>query len=314
MLPQKLAATPVIVHLRGLWGQWWFLPFVPLLFFPVSAAFGQLRIEIVVIVLLITALGVGTQTTKAFLVASIPGIAVGLGYEVVRYLRPLFVTPERVWGCDLRALELALFPAGNDITWPDYFAVHHTTALDIFFAVPYTVFWVVALIYGAYLFFADRPGMTRYLWTLAGVHAVAFSLWLFLPAAPPWYIQSYGCGIDVLAAPSAAALDRIDALFGIQYFADYYSRAPTVFGAFPSLHCAFPTVGLVAAWRMAGPIQRSVHVGYMLWMIAASVYLDHHWLLDGLAGVAIVLFVYAAIARFLPESRAEANARIGQRA
>lgn len=298
------------VHMRGLWGRYWALPFVPLLFLPISAAFGQLRIEIVIVVLVLVALGVATHKTKRFLIAALPGVAIAFGYELVRFLRPVFITPDRVLGCNLRALDLALFPASDTLTWPDYFAIHHAAFWDVVFAIPYTAFWGIAILYSVLLYVIDRPGMTRYLWTLAAVHGIAFVIWLAFPAAPPWYIQAHGCDIDLLAAPYAAGLTRIDALFGMHYFADFYSRAPTVFGAMPSLHCAFPMVGLVAAWRKAGPLQRSIHAGYALWMLVASVYLDHHWLVDGLTGVAIVLVVYAAIARFLPGlDRAPADAR-----
>jgi membrane-associated phospholipid phosphatase len=59
----------------------------------------------------------------------------------------------------------------------------------------------------------------------------------------------------------------------------------------PSLHCAFPAIGLLTAWHAAGWKTRPLHVFYTLWMFAASVYLDHHWALDGL-----VAWVMAAVA------------------
>ena len=175
---------PLLSHLRGLWGRWWILPLLPLAALPVFASAGQLRIEVLIIILLIVALGLVNTMTKGFLIAAIPGIAVGLGYEMIRPLRAIFVTADRVLGCNLRDVELGLFPAGDNLTWPDYFATHHATGWDVFFAVPYTAFWMIALGYGAFLFFTDRPGMTRYLWTLAGTHAVAFVIWLAFPAAP----------------------------------------------------------------------------------------------------------------------------------
>ena len=97
------------------------------------------------------------------------------------------------------------------------------------------------------------------------------------------------------ALPDAAALNRLDQMFAISYFHDFYSRTPNVFGALPSLHCAFPTAALMSAWRDSGWRERVLHVVLIAWMISASVYLDHHWLVDGLAGIAIVICAYGMI-------------------
>jgi len=285
-------------HLRSLWGKWWFVPLLPILFVLAIAAVGDLRPEHVIVVAAMTIAAIATPGTKGLLVAGIPGIAIGFGYESMRYLRPLFVTPERVWGCNLREIELSLFPAGNGQTLADLFASTNTPFWDVFFAVPYTLFWGIAVIYGTALFFWKRERMKRFLWVLAISHAIAFVIWLAVPAAPPWYIRLHGCGIDIDALPNAAALLRLDELFGISYYESFYSRAPTVFGALPSLHCAFPMTGLVTAWRDANWTERSIHAGYTLWMLAASVYLDHHWLIDGLLGIAIVVFVHMLLTRF----------------
>jgi hypothetical protein len=53
-------------------------------------------------------------------------------------------------------------------------------------------------------------------------------------------------------ASEGAALGRVDTRLGVDYFAGMYGRASDVFGAMPSLHCA---------------------------------YLDHRWVLDVLAGL-----------------------------
>jgi membrane-associated phospholipid phosphatase len=120
-------------------------------------------------------------------------------------------------------------------------------------------------------------------------------MWLAVPAAPPWYIREYGCGIDLAVAPSPAGLLRVDALLGIDYFAAFYSRAASVFGALPSMHCAYPLLGLLTARRAATWRTWPIHVGYTLLMFGASVYLDHHWIVDGLAGWMIAGFaVWAA--------------------
>jgi membrane-associated phospholipid phosphatase len=90
--------------------------------------------------------------------------------------------------------------------------------------------------------------------------------------------------MDASSPPSAAGLLRVDHLLGISYFQDFYSRGMTTFGAFPSMHCAFPMVGLLTAWRVAGWKTRPLHLLYAGSMLMASVYLDHHWLVDGMFG------------------------------
>lgn len=296
---------PIISHIRNLWGNWWLLPVLPLLFLAILVLLGDVRPEHVVIIGVITLLAFSTPKTKSLLIAASPGVAIGFGYELIRYLRPYFLTPERVLGCNLRDLEVLLFSAGDRMALADYFAVHHTPFWDVFFAVPYTVFWAVAVSYGVLLFFWKPARMQRFLWVLAITHLIAFVIWLALPAAPPWYIQMNGCDIDLNALPNAAALLRVDALFGIEYFHDFYSRAPTVFGALPSLHIAFPMTGLITAWRDAGWTERAIHFGYTLWMLAASVYLAHHWLLDGLLSIVIVIIVYNIVARIVTRIVAE---------
>lgn len=284
-------------HLRSLWGRWWPMAFSPLAFIAVIAAMGDAKPEHWIIVALLTALAVTGERSKAFLVAVLPGLAIVFGYELVRYLRPVFVTPDRILGCELRSLEQALFSFGNSSTLSDYFATHHAPVFDVLFAVPYTAFWMVAVAYSVFLYFRNRAQLSRYLWLLAAVHGVSFVIWMAFPAAPPWYVLNEGCTIDPDAAPSAAALLRVDRLFGITYFESFYSRAPTVFGALPSLHCAFPVAGLLAAWRNAGWGERMVHLAYSAWMLCASVYLLHHWLLDGVLGIAIVVAAHLVLTR-----------------
>jgi hypothetical protein len=269
---------------RKLWGAWWPLPLLPAVYAFVMLAIGDLRPEHIVVAVVVALLGFATAASKRFLVAAFPGLLIAVGYDVLRYVRPIFVVPERVAGCGLRNLELALFGIGPDTTFADYFVSHHALAFDLLLAVPYGIFYSVALIYAGYLYWADPRRMQHFVWALAIAHAIAFTTWLALPAAPPWYIQAHGCMIDTSVAPSAAGLLRVDHELGIHYFADFYSRGPTAFGALPSMHCAFPVIGLLTAWRAATRWTLPVHLAYVFSMFAGSIYFDHHWVLDDLAG------------------------------
>ena len=60
------------------------------------------------------------------------------------------------------------------------------------------------------------------------------------------------------------------------------------------MHCAYPMIGLLAAWHVSGWRTRPIHVLYVIVMACAAVYLDHHWLIDVVAG-----WMTAGIAVFL---------------
>lgn len=290
----------MLKHVRALWGPYWPVPSLLTVYALIMWAIGDLRPEHIVFAVLCLIFGYLGPGTKSFLVDVSPYLFVATGYDLVRYARPLFVTAERVLACELRSLELALFSVAPGVTAQDWFARHHHPALDLYFAVPYTVFIYVAFLYAAYLYFVDRPRMRHYLWSFALANFISFAIWMILPAAPPWYVRAHGCVIDMNAAPSPAALVRVDALLGIDYFHTFYSRAASVYGAVPSMHCAYPLIGLLTARKVATVWSWPLHVIYVLSMFVASVYLDHHWVFDGILGwlvalVAVVVTRWALI-------------------
>lgn len=269
---------------------------LPSVYTLVAYSTGHGRWELIFFSLLIAAFGLGPRITREFLALIYPFILIGFGYEAVRYLKPIFVTPDRVLGCRLRDWEAALFGVGPDTTLADVFARHHAGLFDVLLALPYGLQIYGIFVYSIYLYFADRERLRWFLWALAIAHLIAFAAWLVIPAAPPWYIRAYGCAIDTAVAPHPAALLRVDQMFGVNYFAEFYARGSTAFGAFPSMHCAIPMVGLLTAWRAATWRTLPVHISYVLATMVASVYLDHHWLIDGLAGW-LVAALSVALAR-----------------
>jgi hypothetical protein len=286
-------------HVYELWGKFWIVPLLPAVYSAALYFIGDLRWEHIAVSIIVAALAFATRTTKSFFVLACPILLIGWGEDAIRYLIPVFVTPDRILGCSMRNAELALFAVGPNQTLSDFFAVHHAPLFDALAAIPYAIFWMIAVVYAGWLFYADRPRLSFYLWSLFLAHTVVWVMWLTFPAAPPWYILAHGCAIDASAPSSAAALLRVDQMFGIQYFQSFYSRSMTTFGALPSGHCVFPMIGLLTAWRASSWRTRPLHLIYAGSMLAASVYLEHHWLLDGLVAwvisVAAVLTVSALL-------------------
>lgn len=298
-------------HLYGLWGSYYPLPG---LFFVVYSAImfaiGDLRPEHVGATIFVAVLAYFGPRTKQFLVDISPYLVVAVGYDSVRYARKALVSADRVIGCSLQNADRTLFPAGTGVSLQEWLASHHTPALDLFFAGPYAVFAYVALLYAAYLYFVDRARMRFFLWSFAIANYISFLLWLVVPAAPPWYVHLHGCSIDLAVLPSAAGLERVDAQLGISYFHTFYSRAASVFGAMPSMHNAYPVLGLLTAWSATTWKTRPVHLFYLSWMFTASLYLDHHWIVDAIAGWLTAGIAVVIAARLLRAAR-EASGEIG---
>ena len=57
-----------------------------------------------------------------------------------------------------------------------------------------------------------------------------------------------------------------------------------VFGAMPSLHVAYALIVVLEGWACFSPAARGASLAFFLLMAFAAVYLDHHWVLDVVAG------------------------------
>jgi inositol phosphorylceramide synthase catalytic subunit len=261
------------------------LPLIPAIYAALLFAFGgNLRPEHIAAGVACIALGFWSAKSAALYRNLLPFVLTGVGYDFVRYPRALWVTADRVLGCGLRDAELVLFSAAPGVSFPAWFGAHAVPALDLLAAVPYASFTYLAFGYAVWLWFRDRARMRWFLWSFAIANVISFVTWIVLPAAPPWYIQTHGCSIDMNTLPSPAGLARVDRLLGIEYFSGFYSRAASVFGALPSMHCAYPMLGLLTAWNHEPRRALALHLVYAAWMALAAVYLEHHWVLDVLAG------------------------------
>ncbi len=261
-----------------------FITSVTLAYLLATAIFDRLRLELLAMSLACVVLQRLGPRLKDLFERFVPYLLFVLAYDVVRYARDAFLTADRVSVCGIRALEESLLGFGTGGTLGDWAQLHASTPLDLLFAAPYFVFAMVVLGYGLFLYFVDRPRMSRFLWAFFLANVIAFGIWLAFPVAPPWYQRAHGCVVDLAARPSPAGLARVDALLGIPYFQTFYGKSTYVFGAMPSLHCTYPMIGLLTAWRHVTWKTRPVHVGYVSLMFCASVYLDHHYVLDGIVG------------------------------
>ncbi len=281
------------------WARRWLIPLSPAVYGVLLLVGGKVRVEWLVLgIAALLLMGLG-EPTRRVLRAVAPLLLVAVGYDAMRYLIPAFVDQGRVLSCGLRRVDLAWFGVGANTTFGEFLSSHHGPLLDLFFAVPYTIFLYVVAGYGVYLYFHDSRRMHAFLWAFSLANCLAFLLWLALPAAPPWYVHLHGCDVDLHAHGNPAGLARVDAELGIHYFHAFYARSTTVFGAIPSMHCAYPMLGLLNAFPSARWRERTLHGVYVVWMFLAALYLEHHWVVDALVGWTVAVAAVLLARRLL---------------
>ena len=99
-------------------------------------------------------------------------------------------------------------------------------------------------------------------------------------------------------ASEASHLANVDRLLGVPYFQSFYGRSADVFGAVPSLHVAYPLLIVIEGWVLFGPVRRSLALLFTASMAFAAVYLDHHYVIDVIWGMAYAVSIDLAF-RFL---------------
>ena len=209
---------------------------------------------------------------------------------------------------------------GNRVSCNELFATNHAPAVDFITGLAYLSFLPCACAFAAYLALVDRrrAGVRRarrFAWTFLGVNVAGFVTYLLCPVAPPWYVATHGFGpVNPAAHASPAALVRWDAMTGIPYFSRFYGQATEVFGALPSMHCAYPTLLMLFAWEMRCKRLTLALLGYQILMCFSAVYLQHHYVTDAVAGITYAFVGYAvgrAVASILPLAslRAETGPR-----
>ena len=131
------------------------------------------------------------------------------------------------------------------------------------------------------------------------VNLLGFVTYFLYPAAPPWYVAQYGFGparLDI--HPDAAAAGRFDALLGTHFFDEMYGRGVDVYGAYPSLHAAYPLIVVWAVFREpALRWARAPAVAFLALMCLSAVYLQHHYVTDVVLGLGYAAATIAVVAQ-----------------
>lgn len=287
----------------GAGSAWASLVVLPLLLLGIHLAIGA-RPEHFVFVGVFLTLAWAGPTTRRLSALSAPIVVTGLSYDLLRLFKDW---RGAIHIADLHRAEHLLFGSIGDVV-----ARHTHVVLDVLCGAVYITYLPEAILLSALLFFRDKRAMATLTWTFALISLVGWTIWMAWPAAPPWYVDTYGLGPAVMDAKgSAAGAARFDTALGVHVFSGFYERSWNVFGAMPSLHVGYAVVAAAAVWPLGGWWRRTT-VAYAIVMAFGSVYLRHHYILDGLLGFGLAIACNRAVAHVLRrvERRSSAKAML----
>jgi inositol phosphorylceramide synthase catalytic subunit len=238
----------------------------------------------------------------------LPLIITGVVYDSRRFLPDFLRGPVHV--VEPYSLERRLFgipTTGGVLTPAEWWQLHTHPILDLIAGACYITFIPAFVLVAAYfLFRVSRTGTStrpaefvrdrspRVMWALLCLNVVAYATAHRYPAAPPWYVARHGLGpADTSVAADPAGCARFDQLVGAGVFAAFYGRSVDAFGAIPSLHVAYPLLAAYYAFQFGAA--RSIAVAFFLLMCFSAVYLNHHYVIDLVAGSAYALVVAVAV-------------------
>jgi membrane-associated phospholipid phosphatase len=274
--------------------RWW-PPAIGLGYIALIGALGGLSGQHVVLGLL-GLLDAYNEKTRLFLRTFLPFIVIGAIYDSLRYYLAGGIAG-RVHVAGPYLLDRAWFGVGGR-TLNEVFAVHHWPIVDLVTGAAYLLYVGAFLSLAMLEFLAGRAAHAAVLARcFFAVNVIGFVTYFLYPAAPPWYVAAHGLGpAQMSAAPSEAAAHRFDALLGTHMFENVYGHSVEVFGAIPSLHVAYPVMAAVLAfWIRELRWARWPAVIYAAIMCFGAVYLQHHYVIDVLIGLAYAAVVVVTI-------------------
>ena len=260
-------------------------------------AAGTAQIVLVAVALLVSLTGPGA---RRWWMTALPFAILAAVYDALG-LAKSFVVAHGVHVAGPYWFDKALFGIewhGAKLSLNELWARHHWPAVDFVTGVAYLTYVYAVMAFALYLAWRDRSAAgrrrTRALgWTFLAVNLAGFITYLVFPVAPPWYVALHGFGpVDANTPASPAALVRWDQLVGIPYFAQFYAKSSDVFGAMPSLHCAYPMLLFWHARELRRPALTAAAAAFQLLMCFSAIYLQHHYFCDAVAGMTVATAGY----------------------
>ncbi|EON98008.1 putative pap2 superfamily protein [Phaeoacremonium minimum UCRPA7] len=213
-----------------------------------------------------------------------------------------------IWVKVLPALENVMYGANLS----NILSEHTHPVLDLLAWFPYGIgHFGGPAVTSAALFLFAAPGTTPiFAKSFGWLSTLGVTIAIVFPCTPPWYEKANGLEPAHYGMPgSPAGLARIDAMFGVDMYTTSFTTAPMPFGAFPSLHAGVATIEALFL-SFCFPRFRGFFIAYVGWLWWATMYLNHHYAVDLVAGslLSCIIF-YIAKARWLPRPQPDKKNR-----
>ncbi|OUM57476.1 hypothetical protein PIROE2DRAFT_25941, partial [Piromyces sp. E2] len=169
---------------------------------------------------------------------------------------------------------------------------YNNVFLDLLAWLPYGIIhYIMPALVSFYLLLYYKPYYaSAYLFFFGLMNVAGVMTQLFWPTSPPWYYKKNQTNpADYTMHGDPAGLKRIDELFHVQIYTPSFTENPLPWGAWPSLHSGFASytaIFLIYLYPKVSPF----FILYVLWIWWATMYLDHHYLVDVIGGL-----IYAAV-------------------
>jgi len=290
----RVAARALLLPSRTMPRRLW-PPALGLAYIAAVGLLGGLRGDHVLVGLL-GFLDLYNEKSRLFLRLFFPFILTGIVFDSMRYFYWQGIEG-RVHVAAPYELERRVFGVGGS-TLNEIFENHHGPVFDLACGFAYLTYVGEYLALAFVLFWRGRYRAVRtFARSFLLVNVMGYVTYFIYPAAPPWYVSQYGLGpVRYDVGPAAAAAHRFDALLGTRFFDAMYGRGVDVFGAYPSLHVAYPLIAAVLAFRFSElRWARWTAVGFFLLMCVSAVYLQHHYVTDVVLGSVYAIVALAAV-------------------
>jgi hypothetical protein len=178
-----------------------------------------------------------------------------------------------------------------------------TGPLEVFAVLMWLSHFVVPLVFGFGLWLRGRyEAFATLMCGLLAALVLGEITFVFAPTAPPWLAAQHGYlpPVHHLLKQSLAAM-HLGGIAKIDGDPHHYN----VVAAIPSLHAAFPVIGLLVARRFGLRWAQRIFALQVLGVTFAIVYTGEHYVVDALAGALYAIVITRAIALLVDQRRAK---------